>query len=278
MKPTPQKCSTTSHEKNQKSGNQRKSHAPPRADRVPGSFSHALPRFPHVHLIHRPHTPMYRPCRPPICDAPKSGPHPADKVEPRNPRVLSVPILCFSFRIHSSIYNMVPDTWGNLRIIEVIVCEIELLKVHKVEKAAARVEGAIQLTATEVQANHMKSTSTKPAEDSESASTTSFSQSHSLRDLYPILLDGSIQACTNPLASSTWRRFLRANLLQPLKDIEAINACLDCLAREERYKTKGAYIILECPNFDSQKFLTFEAVTPRSKVLIVRQDIEGGEK
>ena len=31
----------------------------------------------------------------------------ADKVEPRNPRVLSVPILCFSFRIHSSIHNMV---------------------------------------------------------------------------------------------------------------------------------------------------------------------------
>ena len=33
--------------------------------------------------------------------------------------------------------------------------EIELLKVHKVEKAAGRVEGAIQLTATEVKANHV---------------------------------------------------------------------------------------------------------------------------
>uniref|UniRef100_A0A7N2MW74 Uncharacterized protein n=1 Tax=Quercus lobata TaxID=97700 RepID=A0A7N2MW74_QUELO len=88
-------------------------------------------------------------------------------------------------------------------------------------------------------------------------------------------------------------RTLRANLLQPLKDIEAINACLDCLssiavdtlqvfaplmkllgATEERYKIKGAYIILESPNFDNQKFLTFEVVTPRSKVLIVRQDMK----
>ena len=37
-------------------------------------------------------------------------------------------------------------------------------------------------------------------------------------------------------------------------------------ATEERYKTRGAYIILESPNFDNQKFLTFEVVTPRSKV------------
>ena len=37
-------------------------------------------------------------------------------------------------------------------------------------------------------------------------------------------------------------------------------------ATEEGCKTKGAYIILEPPNFDNQKFLTFEAVTPRSKV------------
>ena len=37
-------------------------------------------------------------------------------------------------------------------------------------------------------------------------------------------------------------------------------------ATEEGYKTKGAYIILESPNFDNQKFLTFEIVTPRSKV------------
>ncbi|KAL4595480.1 hypothetical protein ACB092_12G094100 [Castanea dentata] len=46
------------------------------------------------------------------------------------------------------------------------------------------------------------------------------------------------------------------------------------MATEERYKTKGAYIILEPPNFDNQKFLTFEVVTPRSKVLIVRQDMK----
>ena len=31
----------------------------------------------------------------------------AVKAEPRNFHVLSVPILCFPFRIHSSIYNMV---------------------------------------------------------------------------------------------------------------------------------------------------------------------------
>ena len=37
-------------------------------------------------------------------------------------------------------------------------------------------------------------------------------------------------------------------------------------ATEERYKTKGTYIILESPNCDNQKFLTFEAVTPRSQV------------
>ncbi|KAK9984134.1 hypothetical protein SO802_033659 [Lithocarpus litseifolius] len=39
-------------------------------------------------------------------------------------------------------------------------------------------------------------------------------------------------------------------------------------ATEERYKTKEAYIILEPPNFGNQKFLTFEAVTPRSKVAL----------
>lgn len=34
-------------------------------------------------------------------------------------------------------------------------------------------------------------------------------------------------------------------------------------ATEERYKNKGAYIVLEPPNFDNPKFHSFEAVTPR---------------
>ncbi|XAR58086.1 Phosphoprotein phosphatase [Bertholletia excelsa] len=37
-------------------------------------------------------------------------------------------------------------------------------------------------------------------------------------------------------------------------------------ATEERYNNKGAYIILEPPNFDSPVFHSFEAVTPRPKV------------
>ncbi|XP_051115236.1 serine/threonine-protein phosphatase 7 [Andrographis paniculata] len=37
-------------------------------------------------------------------------------------------------------------------------------------------------------------------------------------------------------------------------------------ATEERYRNKGAYIILEPPNFDTPIFHTFEAVTPRPKV------------
>ncbi|XP_057809339.1 serine/threonine-protein phosphatase 7 [Salvia miltiorrhiza] len=37
-------------------------------------------------------------------------------------------------------------------------------------------------------------------------------------------------------------------------------------ATEERYKNKGAYIVLEPPNFDTPIFHSFEAVTPRPKV------------
>ncbi|XP_047965098.1 serine/threonine-protein phosphatase 7 [Salvia hispanica] len=37
-------------------------------------------------------------------------------------------------------------------------------------------------------------------------------------------------------------------------------------ATEERYKNKGAYIVLEPPNFDTPMFHSFEAVTPRPKV------------
>ncbi|KAK9989402.1 hypothetical protein SO802_029641 [Lithocarpus litseifolius] len=47
---------------------------------------------------------------------------------------------------------------------------------------------------------------------------------------------------------------------------QSTNLCYK--ATEERYKTKGAYIILEPPNFGNQKFLTFEAVTLRSKVAL----------
>ncbi|KAM4084526.1 hypothetical protein ACB094_08G138900 [Castanea mollissima] len=32
---------------------------------------------------------------------------------------------------------------------------------------------------------------------------------------------------------------------------------------EERYKNKGAYVVLEPPNFDNPKFYSFEAVAPR---------------
>lgn len=37
-------------------------------------------------------------------------------------------------------------------------------------------------------------------------------------------------------------------------------------ATEERYRNKGAYIILEPPYFDTPVFHSFEAVTPRPKV------------
>ncbi|KAA8532103.1 hypothetical protein F0562_006755 [Nyssa sinensis] len=37
-------------------------------------------------------------------------------------------------------------------------------------------------------------------------------------------------------------------------------------ATEERYKNKGAYIVLEPPNFDAPVFHSFEAITPRPKV------------
>ena len=49
-----------------------------------------------------------------------------------------------------------------------IVSEIELLKVHKVEKAAIRVEGAIQLTATEVKANHVPLSHRTPSHEHQS--------------------------------------------------------------------------------------------------------------
>ncbi|KAJ9540892.1 hypothetical protein OSB04_027398 [Centaurea solstitialis] len=37
-------------------------------------------------------------------------------------------------------------------------------------------------------------------------------------------------------------------------------------ATEERYKNKGAYIVLESPNFDAPAFHSFEAIMPRPKV------------
>lgn len=37
-------------------------------------------------------------------------------------------------------------------------------------------------------------------------------------------------------------------------------------ATEERYKNKGAYIVLEAPDFDTPRFHSFEAITPRPKV------------
>ncbi|KAK9284809.1 hypothetical protein L1049_023986 [Liquidambar formosana] len=37
-------------------------------------------------------------------------------------------------------------------------------------------------------------------------------------------------------------------------------------ATEERYKNKGAYIVLEPPDFDTPRFHSFEAITPRPKV------------
>lgn len=37
-------------------------------------------------------------------------------------------------------------------------------------------------------------------------------------------------------------------------------------ATEERFKNKGAYIVLEPPNFDTPTFHSFDAVTPRPKV------------
>ncbi|KAL6559973.1 hypothetical protein OROGR_005090 [Orobanche gracilis] len=37
-------------------------------------------------------------------------------------------------------------------------------------------------------------------------------------------------------------------------------------ATEERYRNKGAYIVLEPPTFDTPIFHSFEAVSPRPKV------------
>lgn len=37
-------------------------------------------------------------------------------------------------------------------------------------------------------------------------------------------------------------------------------------ATEDRYRNKGAYIILEPPDFDTPIFCSFDAVTPRPKV------------
>lgn len=37
-------------------------------------------------------------------------------------------------------------------------------------------------------------------------------------------------------------------------------------ATEERFRNKGAYIVLEPPHFDTPIFHSFEAVTPRPKV------------
>ncbi|KAL4369147.1 hypothetical protein GQ457_05G005870 [Hibiscus cannabinus] len=37
-------------------------------------------------------------------------------------------------------------------------------------------------------------------------------------------------------------------------------------ATEERYKNKGAYVVLKPPDFDSPEFHSFEAITPRPKV------------
>ena len=39
-------------------------------------------------------------------------------------------------------------------------------------------------------------------------------------------------------------------------------------ATEERYKNKGAYIVLEPPNFDNPNFYSFEAIAPRPQVFI----------
>lgn len=38
-------------------------------------------------------------------------------------------------------------------------------------------------------------------------------------------------------------------------------------ATEDRYQNKGAYIVLEPPNFDTPSFHSFDAVTPRPKVI-----------
>ena len=40
-----------------------------------------------------------------------------------------------------------------------------------------------------------------------------------------------------------------------------------CKATEERYRNKGAYIILQAPDFSDPQFRSFEAVTPRPKVV-----------
>ncbi|KAH0921868.1 hypothetical protein HID58_021886 [Brassica napus] len=39
-------------------------------------------------------------------------------------------------------------------------------------------------------------------------------------------------------------------------------------ATEERYRNKGAYIILQAPDFTDPQFRSFEAVTPRPKVVV----------
>ena len=39
-------------------------------------------------------------------------------------------------------------------------------------------------------------------------------------------------------------------------------------ATEERYRNKGVYIILQAPDFTDPQFRSFEAVTPRPKVVV----------
>ena len=59
----------------QKSSHHLLLYEPPRVDKVPKSFSHMPPRFPHVQLIYWTHTPSYRPCQPSICLWKKFGDH-----------------------------------------------------------------------------------------------------------------------------------------------------------------------------------------------------------
>lgn len=40
-------------------------------------------------------------------------------------------------------------------------------------------------------------------------------------------------------------------------------------ATKDRYRNKGAYIILQAPDFSDPQFRSFEAVTPRPKVSLL---------
>lgn len=67
-----------------------------------------------------------------------------------------------------------------------------------------------------------------------------------------------------------WKLFIVANLerLDRLSGNFSSHLCLTSQATDVRYNNKGAYIVLEGPDFSVPQFFEFEAVQPRPKVTI----------